>query len=321
MKSKSFFAWLLAGVMLVMCMGCAETEVAEKPYIAVITKSTESAFWQCVRKGAQAAATEYNITMTFEGPGTEEDYQTQNVMIREAAKNGANAIVLSAIDYHNNAAAVDAAAKSGVKFIVIDSDVNSQNKAMFIGTDNYDAGRRAAQAALQAAAGEKKVRIGLVNYLANTENGRQREKGVRDCIAEHPAVQIVETVNVDSDSTAAAEGACRLMRDHPEINVLIGFNEWTTLGVGYAIRKEKKAGTVHGVGFDSNTVCLGMLETGDLDSLIVQNPFAIGYLGIANAARLVSGRSLLPDTVTEVAVVNRDNMFDPDMQKRIYQFS
>ena len=54
------------------------------------------------------------------------------------------------------------------------------------------------------------------------------------------------------------------------------------------------------VGFDTNTVAVGMLETGEIDTLIVQNPFAIGYLGVKNAAELISGESISEKGFTQI---------------------
>lgn len=83
----------------------------KKHSIALVTKSTTSAFWHSVKAGAGAAAAEYNLDFTFEGPEKEEDYETQNRMIREAVERGAEALVISAVDYNANAEAVDQAAK------------------------------------------------------------------------------------------------------------------------------------------------------------------------------------------------------------------
>ena len=83
---------------------------ANRHYVAVIAKSTTSAFWKSVFAGANAASTEYNLTLTVEGPENEEDYQTQNEMIRRAAADGAEVIVFSAVDYQANAEAIKEAA-------------------------------------------------------------------------------------------------------------------------------------------------------------------------------------------------------------------
>ncbi len=46
------------------------------------------------------------------------------------------------------------------------------------------------------------------------------------------------------------------------------------------------------VGFDKIPWLSVCLKTGEIDTLIVQNPFAIGYLGVKNAAELISGESI-----------------------------
>ena len=95
--------------------------------MAVIVKSTQSSFWKSVQAGASAASTEYNIQMSFEGPDSEEDYESQNEMIRKAVEEKADAIVFSAVDYNANSQAIQEAAKKGIKIVVIDSDVNNRS--------------------------------------------------------------------------------------------------------------------------------------------------------------------------------------------------
>ena len=170
----------LTVLLLALCLlaGCAasgsgaQTADSTRYKVALVAKSTQTDFWKAVFVGAEAAATEYNMDLTIDGPDTEEDYETQNQMIADAVAKGAQALVFSAIDYDANAPAIEAAAEQGVKIVVIDSAVNSQKVATYIGTDNYSAGQMAAQAALRGATGDLKV--GIVNYDINSANGQDR---------------------------------------------------------------------------------------------------------------------------------------------------
>ena len=91
---------------LVLLCGCGADTVPEaRRSVALVSKSTETEFWLSAFAGAQAAAAEYNLELTISGPGTEEDYETQNKMIAQAVENGAEVIVFSAIDYERNAQA------------------------------------------------------------------------------------------------------------------------------------------------------------------------------------------------------------------------
>ena len=321
MRYKVFLSLLLCFALTVGLFGCGADKRGDKVRIAVIVKSVDSDFWHAVKNGVDTAATEYNVEVTFEGPENEEDYITQNEMIARAAKSGADAIVLSAINYYQSAESVNQAARLGSKIVTIDSNVNSTNVSIFIGTDNIEAGKAAGKAATDGFYTNSEIHIGLVNYYESTDNGMQREQGFRAYIENIPNARIVASVNVDSNTQSAEEAAVSLLREYPQINVLVGFNEYMTLGVGNAIKKLSLSEQVRGVGFDSNTVSVGMIETGEMDALIVQNPFAIGYLGVMNAAKLVAGEAVSGSAqYTEVTTVTRENLFDEDIQKILLRF-
>lgn len=143
---KKILSLLLAGILAAGLCGCGQEAETQKTRVAMIVKSTESAFWKSVFAGAGAAATEYNINVSFDGPAAEEDYETQNEMVRRAMDDGVDVIIFSAVDYNANAEIIDQAAQRGIKIIVIDSDVNSSQVSCRIGTNNLQAGIKAAAA-------------------------------------------------------------------------------------------------------------------------------------------------------------------------------
>ena len=320
-KTLVAFAVVLS---LVFCFaGCTGGNLSPKTKtVAVITKGSDSDFWNDVKNGAFSAATEYNIDITFEGPDSEEDYESQNKMIENAVSKNVGAIVLSAIDYEKNAPAVQKAIDKGIKVITVDSDVDADGKELFIGTDNVSAGKKAAEQAIELCKNKKAVNIGIVNYGENTENGKQRLKGFTDYIDKVKKAKVVASVNVESNAESATLGAKQLIEENKGINVLIGFNEWSTLGVGCAIKELNLKDEVFGIGFDSNVNCVGMLETGEIDTLIVQNPFSMGYLSVSKAAELLLGNAKIDGVIeTDTYVVNRKNMFSPDVQKILFSFN
>lgn len=320
-KTLVAFAVVLS---LVFCFaGCTGGNLSSKSKtVAVITKGSDSDFWNDVKNGAFSAATEYNIDITFEGPDSEEDYESQNKMIENAVSKNVGAIVLSAIDYEKNAPAVQKAIDKGIKVITVDSDVDANGKELFIGTDNVSAGKKAAEQAIELCKNKKSVNIGIVNYGENTENGKQRLKGFTDYIDKVKNAKVVASVNVESNAESATLGAKQLIEENNGINVLIGFNEWSTLGVGCAIKELNLKDEVFGIGFDSNVNCVGMLETGEIDTLIVQNPFSMGYLSVSKAAELLLGNAKTDGVIeTDTYVVNRKNMFSPDVQKILFSFN
>ena len=159
-KNKLLLLFLLVSLLL---SACGQAQERSSPYrIYLISKSTSTEFWRSVFAGANAARAEYNVELTICGPETEEDYLGQNRYIEEAIQNHADAIVFSAISYTENAPAIDAAAEAGIKIVVIDSDVNSSRVSARIGTDNIQAGRITAAAALDTDAAH--LSVGIVNF-------------------------------------------------------------------------------------------------------------------------------------------------------------
>lgn len=311
------------GVVLALCCLCACSSngiSATRHSVALVAKSTQTEFWLSVFAGAEAAATEYNLDLSIMGPETEEDFETQNQMVAQAVENGAEAVVFSAIDFENNACAIDAAAEQGVQIVAIDSSVDSQAVSTYIGTDNYAAGQMAAQAALDRVDGV--LEVGIVNYDISSANGQERERGAVEQFEQSGRANIRAVINTLAEAQSARADTAALLEEHPEINVLLAFNEPTSVGAAQAVEDLGRSEDIFLVGFDSNVMTVDGLQEGSVDALVVQNPYAMGYLGVESAYKLLSGKgSDLEATVdTSTQIVDRDNLFTMDSQKALFAF-
>lgn len=315
-------AALLCAAATAVCLplsGCAPT--AGDPHrVALVVKSSETQFFLSMFAGAEAAAAEYNIDLTITAPDSEEDYEAQNLLVEQAVSSGAEAVVFSATDYENTAAAINSAAQQGVGIIAIDSDVDSPAVRTYIGTDNYAAGQMAAQAALERTEGQ--LNVGIINYGLNSANGQERERGACDALEESGRAQVVQVVHTLAEASSAQADTVALLQQHPEINALLAFNEPTSVGAAEAVRELDLADTVFLVGFDSNVETVDDLQTGEVDALVVQNPYAMGYLGVESAYKLLTGRAgeLEPTVDTATRIVDRENLFAMDSQKALFAF-
>ena len=256
-RSKALVCALLAACL---CACTAAAPAGARHRVAIVAKSTRTEFWLSVFAGAEAAATEYNIELSITGPETEEDYETQNRMVADAVADGAEALVFSAIDYENNAAAIDAAAESGVRIVAIDSNVDSGAVQTYIGTDNYAAGQMAAQAALDGVEGQ--LTVGIVNYDVSSANGQERERGAVDAFEQSGRARVAAVINTLAEAARAQADTAAMLAEHPEINVLLAFNEPTSVGAADAVEGMGLAEEVFLAGFDSNVATIDGLRHG-----------------------------------------------------------
>ena len=273
--------------------------------VAMVAKSMDTEFWGAVTAGAEAAATEYNMELSVSGPDTEEDYVTQNQMIEEAVENGAQALIFSASDYEQNAAAIDAAAAKGVRIVTVDSEVDSDNVSAYVGADNYNAGQMAAQSALDHVEGQLKV--GIVNYNVNSPNATERQRGLVDAL----------NASGRADITAAV---CSVAK--PEAARAVAFNEAVSVGAAQAVSDLGRIDDLWMVAFDSNIKNVDALQTGAVDAMVVQNSYAIGYFGVEDAYKLLAGQGndVARQTLTATRIIDRENLFALDGQKAVFPF-
>jgi ribose transport system substrate-binding protein len=291
-------------LLMISLKGCSRLGTQDKAQITVITKATDTDFWQAVRNGCNSAASEYNVDLLFQGPDGEEDFETQNRLIEEAIERESDAIVLSAIDRDHS-------------IVIIDSGINSDIPEVIISTDNYASGKKAGEAMVEGAS--ETLRIGIVNMAGGTANGQERELGFTDVIENIEDAEIIGKVSVDSNMESARQGTLELLEHYPEINAVIAFNEYTTVGAGTAIEEAGLGNKIKMIGFDNNTIAIELLKNGTIDGLLVQNQFAIGYLGVENAYNLINGKYIDDrDIYMEATLVNLDNLFEESIEKLVF---
>ena len=116
--------------------------------------------------------------------------------------------------------------------------------------------------------------------------------------------------------------AISLLEEHPEINILIGLNEPLGVGVAEASEELDLGGRVRVISFDSNIRCIDLLRRGAVSALIVQNPYAMGYLGVETAWKVLEGQSFSPDRLIDTAtsIITRENMFTMEGQRTLFSF-
>jgi ribose transport system substrate-binding protein len=79
---------------------------------------------------------------------------------------------------------------------------------------------------------------------------------------------------------------------------------------------------VREIAFDTNPVCVELLQKGAVSALIVQNPYAMGYLGVETAWRSLQGERFDASSLinTPTTTITRETMFTIESQKAIFSF-
>jgi len=169
-----------------------EVIVEETPYIAIISKGFQHQFWQTVLAGAQDAADEYEVEMTFDGPPSESDIAIQVDMINAALAKNPSALCLAVLDTESVTEQLNTAMDKGIPIIGFDSGVPNAPEGAIIATastNNEAAGALGAdgmfenatfKAALEAATVDNPVVIGCQSQDATSASIVGRTVGFVD---------------------------------------------------------------------------------------------------------------------------------------------
>ena len=269
--------------------------------IYLITTDKQYQYWEYLNQGASDMAKAVGVKYFWDAPD-ERNVNKQIELIKQAVDNGADAMLVAADDPKRISSAIEDAKARGVKIIYVDSPANEE-AIITLATNNYEAGITAGQQMLKALeeANLTGGSIGIVS-VTSKENTALREMGFRKIIADHGRFQLIDTIYTNGDPLVAQGAAEQLIRGNTDLIALYGTNEGTSVGVGYAIKENENK--YIGVGYDRTDVMMQLLRDGNLKVIIDQNPYTMGYLGVAQAIAAIFGKDTGPEYInTGVTVI------------------
>ncbi len=341
--------WLsLAAAVCLAATGCAGGKPTYKHRIAVIPKGLTHEFWQSIHRGAQRAAQDLqekqiSVQIIWDGPTNESDADAQINIVRRQVGARVSGIVLAPQHSEVMVESVEQAVNQGIPVVVIDSGLAKPELIVkYVATDNDNGGRMAAQRLLEILAkdGKPAPRIILLRYQVGSESTEQREKGFVDVVEARIAEQkkagqpTITWLSDDQYAGATVESAERVaaplidrLRDRG-LDGIFAPNESSATGVLQALRSLGLNHTVRLVGFDSSQPLLQATADGEVQGLVVQDPYRMGYLGVWTLVHHLEGFDVCPDGKKELStgeyLLTQDNLdapqtrerFDPALQKQ-----
>lgn len=274
-----------------------KTETAGDVKIALVTMDSIDQHWVTLNEGAQKAAGELGVTVSFMSPNTKDDAQ-QIECVNNAVAGNYDALVVAANGPDAISSALKEAADAGVKIVYVDSPANVEAEATF-STDNEAAGKTAGEEMIKAleAKGITSGKIGIVNVNAATDSTVKRENGFRSAF-EGTEFELMETQYGEGDAAKSQTIAENYITQG--VVGIFGCNEGSTTGTGNAIKASGNADII-GVGFDKSDAIINLINDGYLLCTMAQNPDVMGYEGVKAAVAAVNGESL-GGTVTDTGV-------------------
>jgi len=285
------------------------TPTGASPVIAVIPKLTNTVFWQAVLAGAKEAGKDFGYEIVWNGPDRETNSARQIQIVEDAIARPVAGVVIAPVDRISLVSSVDKLASLKIPCALIDSGVETINFLSFASTDNYEGGVLAAKRMGQILGGKGNILV--VRHLAGSHATLKRLSGFTGTIAkEFPNIKIVDSQSGQDTVETARKVTVEMLQRNPDVQGLFACNVDVSVGALKALQEEKRS-EVKMVAFDPDKTLLDGLRAGQVDSIVLQNPYKMGYEGVQAIALHIKGQPVPRIIDTGVEVVTSENLTEP----------
>ncbi|MBC8105271.1 MAG: sugar-binding protein, partial [Anaerolineae bacterium] len=273
------------GLTLAILNGCSKSESdsakssssAGKTLKLAFVTNNSSDFWTIARAGCEKAKQELgqelggNVEVDFQIPG-DGTAATQKRIVDDLLARGIDGIAISPIDPANYTAMLNDVAKQTLLFCH-DSDAPASDRACYIGTDNFAAGKQAGELIKEALPNGGKIMV-FVGTL-DAQNAKDRFAGIKQ-VLEGSKIEILDIRTDETDRARAKANVQDTLVKHPDVAGLVGLWSYNGPAIVNAVREAKKGGQIKIVAFDEEDDTLAGIKNGEIHATVVQQPYEFG---------------------------------------------
>ncbi|QWA13379.1 substrate-binding domain-containing protein [Sodalis ligni] len=298
--------------------------LAEKPVnIAFLPGQVGIPFYSTMQCGAQKAAKEFNVALSWNGP-PDWDIALQQPFIDAALQLHPAAVVLAPTDGNALITQVAELEKQGTPVITVDAPLNKPVETQSIQSNHYLGGVAAAKAMAEVAGVSGTfLAVGMRPGLPDID---ARVKGFTDTFKkEYPQAKLLPVIYPETSSTKAAQQVAAALQANPDLKGVYVTHSAAATGASSAIMEAGKRGTVKLISFDGDPQEIRDLKDGIYDALIIQQPYQMGYQSVKLAAELARkqiNKAQVPhDNLLPFVIATQKNINDPAVRQYFYQTS
>ena len=300
MSRQTLYRVVLIGCFVISLASCRKHSAAV-PRFAYVTNGAAS-FWVIAEAGVGKAAAELGVRATVHMPT--EGISSQKAIIEDLLSRGVDGIAIAPIDPANQASLLNEAANKTI-LITQDSDAPGTQRRVFIGIDNYLAGRLCGQLVKEALpdGGKLMVFIGRLEQ----DNAKRRRQGLIDELMgrefnparydppgepiQNERYQILGTLTDQFDRAKGKANCEDAFSRYPDLQAIVGLFAYNVPLCLEAMKQSGTLGRIKVVSFDEDDATLQGIKDGFVYGTVVQDPYRYGYESIRVLAALHRGEN------------------------------
>jgi len=198
-------------------------------------------------------------------------------MFRQVVEQNPAGICLSAARPEVFQADIDKAVAQGIPVICVDADVPGSKRVMYIGTDNFKAGRESLKKMAALIPGKGNI---VVISIPGQHNVDDRVAGVADALKNFPSLKLTKILDDKGDAGSAFDQVSELIQKKEKVDGIICLEATGGSGAAGALHRFSLEGKLPIVAFDNDPGTLDWIERGAITATITQKPYVMSYYGL-----------------------------------------
>lgn len=298
---RVFMILLLLSVMagVAFAGGQSEGGAAEggKPNFTYIVKDMTNPYYWRMREGADAAANELGVNLSWLAAQFNGDIEGQIGIVEAQLALNPDALILVPM---NATALCPKVQEANAKDIpVINPDTRFAGDGCgewvtFVGLDERASAIQMAEFIVDYFDGE--VKLAILEGYRGSSTAEERLVGFREVFDAHDGIEVLASQTAEWDREKGLKVTEDILQAHPDVELIVASNDEMALGAIQAIKSAGREGQVLVTGDDAIPAALQALKDGELLATIDGNTDRVGYAAVEAAYRyVVEGARDIPE--------------------------
>ncbi len=284
----------------------ASSVLAGRPlrHFALYLPQNKTAYFSEIMNGALKSASENGAALSVHALDQSGD------ALKMAAYSGLDGIVVCPdLDDEVIFKSLSFLTANGLPLVLVNHNIPAEQPWPFVGTNNFDLGRKVAQLITTLDRGD--LRLAIVYSDKSPAIFAERElveMGIHAVLSRKLSGPI-QGFRTDLNPRDAEKVTYRIVRSMPEVNVIVFTDLNDTLAGTQALIDLNLVGRVHVMGFGGDQTIVDSIKKGIITGSIVVNPSLMGYQSVRSLAELASSGYTSTSVDTGIDVISQENLY------------
>lgn len=270
---------LLLALGILLGSGCVpvskkDDSTRELPWrLSAVLPHEDQAYWCNMAEGMQEEAALHNVDLKVRIPPMNYNVEQMTDLIRQEIASHTDALLVQGIDNLDYKAALLEAQEAGIHVALVDTNIQELPEHIYVGTDNYQAGRTMGEALLKQTQGT--VNAVIISGDEGYPNLEERIRGIQDAVGESGRVRILGVEYDYFDSITVLERFRYILKHYREVNTILAVEGTGCMSLGMSLDEMPDPLNCI-IGFDDCPESLMGMEKGIVSGLMLQDSREMG---------------------------------------------